>query len=102
MRDRPTRPRRDPERAASTLGSLSGTPFPQARYRPICPFCTKPLKTDTRAGEQPFNRILFQSDNNSHDDDDGTLSQEGDGSFATNLTPTSADRKRADDASNAS
>ena len=23
---------------------------PNARYRPICPFCAKPLKTDARAG----------------------------------------------------
>ena len=97
------------ERVARKWASLAlpDNAPPNARYRPICPFCAKPLKTDTRAGEQPFNRILFQSDN-SHDDDDGTASQEGDGSFSTNTprdrTPTSSDRTRqnTDDLSNAS
>ena len=43
---------------------------PNARYRPICPFCAKPLKTDLRNSEHPYTKILFQSQGFSDDDDD--------------------------------
>jgi len=55
---------------------------PNARYRPICPFCAKPLKSDARAGDHPYNRILFQSDTR-RDDDGETLSDDGAGSVST-------------------
>ena len=73
------------ERVARKWASLAlpDNAPPNARYRPICPFCAKPLKTDARAGEQPFNRILFESDGGGGGDDE-TASNEGDGSFSTN------------------
>jgi len=59
---------------------------PNARYRPICPFCAKPLKTDSRPGEQPYNRILFQSSTAADDDDDdGT--NDGDNNSFSSATP---------------
>ena len=66
---------------------------PNARYRPICPYCAKPLKTDTKAGEHPFTRIIFQSDGGD-DDDDGTTtgaSVGDDSSDAAHHTPTHRD-----------
>jgi len=45
---------------------------PNARYRPICPFCAKPLNCD--AGEKPYNRIRFHD---GMDDGDGTGGNEG-------------------------
>ncbi|KAH8045263.1 hypothetical protein JL722_14328 [Aureococcus anophagefferens] len=96
------RPPRALPRASRKWASLAlpDNAPPNARYRPICPFCAKPLKTDARAGEQPFNRILFQSDGGGGGDDE-TASNEGDGSFSTNTprdrTPSSSDRKRQTD-----
>ena len=54
---------------------------PNARYRPICPFCAKPLKTPAApatptsssvAGpeERPYNRILFQEPGEGGEDAD--------------------------------
>ena len=55
---------------------------PNARYRPICPFCAKPLKTDARAGDQPYSRILFQSDA-SRDDVEGSDGDSENGGWST-------------------
>ena len=53
---------------------------PNARYRPICPFCAKPLKTPSsgastagaeNSSERPFNRILFQEPSQEDDGEGG-------------------------------
>jgi len=33
---------------------------PNARYRPICPFCARPLKSGETEADRPYNPILFQ------------------------------------------
>ena len=68
---------------------------PNARYRPICPFCAKPLKIDARAGDQPYSRILFQSDASRNgtyagsdcDSDDGGWSTASPGLTVQDATP---------------
>merc|ERR1719502_265349 len=53
---------------------------PNARYRPICPFCAKPLKMPSatapatgpdNSSERPFNRILFQEPSQEDDGEGG-------------------------------
>jgi len=75
------------ERVARKWASLAlpDNAPPNARYRPICPFCAKPLKTDTRNGDQPFTKILFQSQGPGGDDDDDDNSND-DASFTTDVT----------------
>jgi len=77
------------ERVARKWASLAlpDNAPPNARYRPICPFCAKPLKTDTRNGDQPFTKILFQSSNaNGLDDDANDDDSNDDASFTTDVT----------------
>lgn len=77
------------ERCARKWASLSlpDNAPPNARYRPICPFCAKPLKADSRNGDQPFNRILFQSQGPDDPDDDPANDDICDTcSYATDLT----------------
>jgi len=78
------------ERVARKWASLAlpDNAPPNARYRPICPFCAKPLKTpESRGGDQPYNRILFQSQGPDEDDDDDDAHNNDDAcSYTTDLT----------------
>ena len=84
---------------------------PNARYRPICPFCAKPLKTPSTStsadgstaavSEKPFNKILFQQlavGGGEGDDGDG---RDGD-TFRINGGGSVSDAEEGDDASHSS
>ncbi|KAJ8605537.1 hypothetical protein CTAYLR_000091 [Chrysophaeum taylorii] len=74
------------ERVARKWASLAlpDNAPPNARYRPICPFCAKPLKVSN--GDHPYNRILFQSQGDDDDDDDDDRSRAPDDDAASNAT----------------
>ena len=81
---------------------------PNARYRPICPFCAKPLKTPATpatptsaslAGpeERPYNRILFQEPGEGGGDDADQLRSGVWGAIPPDEGDELADAKSGDD-----